>query len=261
MSQTIIRSRSNPAIKRLRLLKSPGTRRKSSTFIIEGPKFVNDAITAGFPLVTLVVSERYRGTLPQTGPSTRILRMSGQLFKEISDAPSPQGVIAEAEKRWFKIGQLTVSKKHLIVAWGVQDPGNIGTLVRSCAAFEMGGMVVGGGSADPFSPKAVRASAGSVLGFHLAQASQLGKLVEALRRDGYMTCWMGAQAPATLRSIRRTNPKAVFIGSEGRGFSDKEQRTIGEGFRISVAPDVESLNAGVAGSIAAYELSGQDRKI
>jgi tRNA G18 (ribose-2'-O)-methylase SpoU len=139
----------------------------------------------------------------------------------------------------------------------VQDPGNVGTLIRSCAAFGMGGLIISRDSADPFSPRAARASAGAVLRCPLVRAADLGKLLRALGEAGYSTYWTGAQGETTLRELPREGLLAVFIGSEGRGFSEEDRRAIGAGVRIPAASQVESLNAGVAGSIVAYELSAQ----
>jgi TrmH family RNA methyltransferase len=190
-----------------------------------------------------------------------LLRVSSKLFKGLSDTASPQDLIAEAKHRWSKPGELASSGRHLLVAWGVQDPGNIGTMVRSSAAFEMGGVIFGADSADPFSSKAVRASAGTVLYQPLARAKILSRLVKDLREAGYETHWTGVRAKTSLRGISRRRLHAVFIGSEGRGFSEKERGVIGPGVRIETSRRVDSLNAGVAGSIVAYELAAQSGQI
>jgi TrmH family RNA methyltransferase len=176
-------------------------------------------------------------------------------MKEISDTASPQGLIAEAKRRWTKLSELVSSRKHLIVAWDVQDPGNVGTIIRSCAAFGMGGFVAGGKSADPFSSKAVRASAGAVLRFPVSRAARLEELAASLKKAGYATFWTGASGEVLLKRIARGTRLAVFTGSEGKGFSARDRALLGEGIRIEIERGVESINAAVASSIIAYELS------
>ena len=129
MRQRVITSRSNPAIKRLCARGGPRARRKSGTFLIEGPKFIRDALTAGMELVTLVASEKCKGEVPDITADTKLLRVSARLFKQLSGTASPQGLIAEAKRRWSKLAELTSSEKHLLVLWGLQDPGNVGTVV------------------------------------------------------------------------------------------------------------------------------------
>ncbi len=257
MPERIVTSHSNPAVKRLRSLARAHTRRKSDTFLIEGPKFILDAVGAGIEFLTLVVSESFKGRIPQTGPNTRLLRVSGHLYREISDTSSPQGLIGEAKRRWAKLTELTGTGRHLLVAWDVQDPGNVGTMIRSCAAFEMGGVITGRRSADPFCPKAVRASAGAVLRHPVCHATQLGKLTEALHGAGYSTYWTGAHAELLLGEVAQESRLAVFVGSEGRGFAPQDRTAIGRGIRVPIASGVESLNAGMTGSIVAYELRRQ----
>ncbi len=255
MRQRLISSRSNPLIKHLRVLKNPHARSNLDTFLVEGPKFVHDALTAGNEIVRLVVSEGYKGALPDSEPLPEIIRIPEKLFGEISDTATPQGLIAEVKLCWKRVRDLVGAGKHLIVGWGLQDPGNIGAMARSAAAFGLGGLIVSAGSADPFGPKAVRASAGAVLHVPLAKAAGLGKLVGSLTAGGYTVCWTGRDGATSLRDIPRRGPLAVFIGSEGKGFSDRDKNTIGLGLRVPISTRVESLNAAVVASIVAYELA------
>lgn len=261
MRERLITSRNNPVIKRMRALAHPHTRRHADTFLIEGPKFIRDALKSGFQILNLVVSEGYRKALPRVAPGVGVFRVPEQLFREISDTATPQGLIAQAKRRWSKVGELAASGRHLLVAWGVQDPGNVGTLVRSAAAFALGGLIVGAGSADPFTPKGVRASAGTILRQPVARAGRLKKLIETLRGAGYSTYWTGTRGARALSEVARDVALVVFIGSEGRGFSEEDCSVIGGGIRVEVASHVESLNAGVVGSIVAYELARQVEQI
>src|SRR5438270_8377621 len=151
----MITSKGNPWFKRVR----DAVREHADEIVIEGPKAVHDAIAAGWkPIVT---------------PS-----FSPQLVKSISDTKTSQGVIALFERpRWNK-DQILSRKDAIVVALdGVQDPGNVGTIVRLVAAFDAAGVIILPGSADPFGPKAIRSSAGAILG-----VSVVSMTIDDLRR-------------------------------------------------------------------------------
>jgi len=255
MQKRIVTSRGNSTLKRLLSLMRPHSRKKADTFLIEGPKFINDAINGGIEIITLAVSEEYAGAIPEIKGSTEVIRITHKLFGELSDTSTGQGIVAEARTRWREIGYLTGTEKHLVAAWRVQDPGNMGTIIRSCAAFGIGGVVVGPESANPFSPKTARASAGAVMHVPLCEEKNLDSLLEILRTSGYSTFWTGGSGSKTCQELEKTGPAAFFIGSEGSGFSEHERELIGSGIRIPMPGKIESLNAGVAASIIAYELT------
>jgi TrmH family RNA methyltransferase len=257
MRQRVVTSGSNPIIKRLRSLARSHSRRRSGRFLLEGPKFIFDAASAGIRFKTLIASENYIGPLPETARDTEYLRVSAKLFEQISSTSSPQGLIAEAARRWTALGDMTGTRKHLLAAWNVQDPGNIGTIIRSCAAFGMGGVIVSPGCADPFSPRAVRASAGAVLRLPIAKSATLSELLADLLKAGYTTCWTGVKGEKAIWDSFGAGPFAVFVGSEGQGFDDNQREAIGRGVRVPILPQVESLNAAVVGSLVAYELAGR----
>ena len=256
MRQRVITSSSNPAFKRLKSLAGSHSRRKADTFLLEGPKFIFDALKAGISFKTLVASQDYEGPLPDAAPDTQILRVSPKLFKQISSTSTSQGLLAEAARRWSELAEMTTAGKHLLVAWDVQDPGNIGAIIRSCAAFGMGGVVVSTGCADPFSPRAVRASAGAILHHPVARAAELPELLDDLREAGYSTRWTGPQGEKPDWPSLRAGKIAVLVGSEGRGFDENQKKAIGPGLSVPILKRVESLNAGVTASIIAYELAG-----
>ena len=144
----------------------------------------------------------------------------------------------------------------LLVIAGVQDPGNLGTILRSAEAFGAGGVLLGEGTVSPFNPKVVRASAGSVFRLPLARA----KLSEALGLDERARSAPGGTAShkgTPLDQAKLSGPLAIFIGSEGAGLSRDLIKEMDEVVAIPQAPQVESLNVGVAASIVLYEVARQ----
>jgi TrmH family RNA methyltransferase len=255
MDQQVVRSRDNPLVKQLRSLRRSRERRRAPFFLVEGPKFVLEGVAAGIEILALVVSEDFKDALPPVAERTKVLRVSARIFEELSDTPSPRGILAQVRRSWSTVADLAAAGKHVLVAWGVQDPGNVGTMIRCAAAFGLAGVIVSPHAADPFAPKAVRASAAAILHHPPARAAHLGALTATLQDAGCRTCWTGPRAPIPISSLPVGSPLAVFIGPEGKGFSQAERETIGDGICIPMAAEVESLNAAAAAAILAYELA------
>jgi TrmH family RNA methyltransferase len=141
---------------------------------------------------------------------------------------------------------------HLLVAWGVSDPGNVGTLIRSAAAFGMG-FAAGPGTADPWAPKVLRSSAG---GHFRAGATRVGSLDE-LRGGGRLLVATVAREGIPPASLPRS-PVAILIGEEARGLAAEVVVACDLAVTIPMPGGAESLNAGVAGAIVAYEVAGRN---
>ena len=139
----------------------------------------------------------------------------------------------------------------------MQDPGNVGTLMRAAVAFGAAALVTGPGSADPYGPKTVRASMGAVFGVPVVADAALDDLVEALGAP--RVYGLAAHEGAPLRDAELSRPAVLVVGAERHGISDAARPSITDWVTIPLAPLrhglVESLNAGVAGAIALYEFS------
>ena len=187
---------------------------------------------AVFPLPERRSLASLRG--PGTGPKAAALR------RQAGEPPSP------------------VDAAPLVVyADGMQDPGNVGTLLRAAVAFGAAALVTGPGSADPYGPKTVRASMGAVFGVPVVADAALDDLVEAL--DASRVYGLAAHEGAPLRDAELSRPAVLVVGAERHGISDAARPSITDWVTIPLAPLrhglVESLNAGVAGAIALYEFS------
>jgi TrmH family RNA methyltransferase len=146
----------------------------------------------------------------------------------------------------------------LLAIAGVQDPGNLGTILRSAEAFGAGGVILGEGTVSPFNPKVVRASAGSV--FRVAAARvKLAPAVERMRERGLRLIATSSHKGTRVDEAKLAGPLAIFIGSEGAGVPKELLAKMDEVVAIPHSPQVESLNAGVAASIVLYEAARQRR--
>jgi TrmH family RNA methyltransferase len=221
----MITSRSNPWFKRVR----NAIREHAGEIVIEGPKAVADAIAAGWKPIAVISAEARSDAVV----------FSRALFHAVADTKTSQGVIALFERPRVTAGRLFARRDTVVVALdGVQDPGNVGTIVRLAAAFDAAGVAMLPGCADPFGPKAIRASAGAILTV---------PVVELTLRE--LPNWPLFTADAGGRGIDPPSRQAILVfGSEGQGVSEQVRRKATP-IAIQTSGRVESLNVAAAAAI------------
>jgi TrmH family RNA methyltransferase len=227
-----ITSRQNPWFKRVR----DALQEHRDEIVVEGPKFVADAVAAGWkPVATF-----HRSQVAGRG-SQGAFAFSADVFDSLADTKSPQNLLALFERPTFSLSSVLGPRVSVVVALdGVQDPGNVGTIVRLAAAFDCAGVLLLPGSADAYSPKAIRASVGAVLSVPIANATAAD-----LIRSGLPM--FAADARGGSASSLPADAIIVF-GNEGRGVSD-EIRAHATPIAIPISPRVESLNVAAAAAI------------
>jgi TrmH family RNA methyltransferase len=202
--------------------------------------------------------------LPQIGANVDTLLLPDKLFDSTVPSETPQGVAALVRLKEFSLADALerMAVGPLIVLAGLQDPGNLGTILRSAEAFGSAGVVLGEGTVSPFNSKVIRASAGSVFRLPVILGKTSGGLegVSAkLRAQGVRLIATSSHKGTPLDQARLTDPSAIFVGSEGAGLPRTVLAQADELIAIPHMPQVESLNAGVAGSIVLYEAARQRR--
>ena len=284
LSEETITSRENKWLKIFRAALRGTGPEEGELIGVEGPKLVEDALRSGLEAEALLVSESGEADLERilraasesdAGiPRSRVMRTTDKLFASVAGTETPQGVAALFRQRAWEFddvlrgaaaadGALRGDAALVVVMAAVQDPGNIGTILRSAEAFGATGVVTTRGSADPWSPKALRASAGSGLRFPilrgmaipvlLAQLKVAGvKIVAASSHSEAAADGAGADGAADLREA-----VAIFIGNEGAGLPQEIEHVADARFSIPMMAEVESLNAGVAASVVLYEAARQ----
>lgn len=214
-----ITSRQNPLFKRIRA----AIREHEDEIVIEGPKMVADAIAGGWTPITV---------------ATRGETFSSELFEALAETGTPQHVIGLFERPRTSAQRILERRDTIAVALdGVQDPGNVGTIVRLAAAFDAAGVLLLPGCADAFGPKAIRASAGAILNVPIASVriDELSSPLYAAAADGESI------DPPARASI-------LVFGSEGAGVSDAILR-VARKIAIPTSGRVESLNVGASAAI------------
>src|ERR1700678_1757707 len=260
-----IEGRHNPLLKQLRQAFSRAQRTAEGDCAIEGLRMIEEAIRSGlrFSAVFFRESARDRADrlLPQIGAQVETLPLPDKLFGSLVPSESPQGVAALVRLKEFSLDDL-VEKERLqvgpiVVLAGLQDPGNLGTILRSAEAFGSAGIVLGEGTVSPFNSKVVRASAGSVFRLptihgqtsHGKSAAKLEEVSAKLRAQGVRLIATSSHKGTQLDQADLKGATAIFFGNEGSGLPRDVMAKMDESIAIPHAAQVESLSAVVAASI------------
>src|ERR1700722_12716821 len=259
-----IEGRHNALVKELRRAFDHGELTPDGYCAIEGLRILEEAIRSGLRFRAVFFSEtgaaRADRLLSQLGAQVKTLLLPDQLFAGVVPSETPQGVAALVRWKEFSLEEVLARYQTgpLLVIAGVQDPGNLGTILRSAEAFGAGGVVLGEGTVSPFNPKVIRASAGSVFRLPIVQA-KLSGILDQMRELGLRLIATSSHKGTPLDQANLTGPLAVFIGSEGAGVPQDLLAEMTEVVAIPHSSSVESLNAGVAASIVLYEAARQRR--
>ena len=253
-----ISGRHNPRLKELRQAFRRGELTPEGECAIEGVKLVEEAIRSGQRMGGMFFSETARPLaekfLPQIGARVEILLLPDSLFNSIVPSDAPQGVAALVKIHAVSANQLLerADVGPIVVAAGLQDPGNLGTILRSAEAFGAAGVLFTEGTVSPYNSKVLRGSAGSIFRLHVAQISS-AELIPLLRQRGIRLLATSSHKGTSLHQAQWKLPLAIFIGNEGAGLSRELLHQMDEIVVIPQAAQVESLNAGIAASIVLYE--------
>ena len=257
-----LKSRANPLYKRLRALKQKGS--AAGLCLIEGPKLAREALSAGLTLVEAAASPRAEATpvgaralaeLRERGVPVR--RMAEELLASLSDAETSQGIVALAERPAFAPELLFRGTPLVLVIDGVQDPGNVGALLRSAEAAGATGALVTKGSADPLSWKALRGAMGSAFRLPHFAGLSIDEALARLAAHGLAVYATAADGDRRYDEADLRGPTAVVVGREGAGLSPAVQQRAAARLRIPLEAPVESLNVGVAAALVLFEAARQ----
>jgi TrmH family RNA methyltransferase len=266
-----VEGRHNPLVKQLRQAFSYAELTESGDSAIEGLRILEEAIRSGLRFSAVFFrdssQDRAERLLPQLGAQVETLLLPDKLFDSLVPSDSPQGVAALVRLKEFSLDDI-IEKERLqigpIVALaGLQDPGNLGTILRSSEAFGSAGVVLGEGTVSPFNSKVIRASAGSVFrlpvihGHGKSGTAKLDEVSEKLRARGVRLIATSSHKGTPLDQADLKEATAIFFGNEGAGLSREVMSKMDEVIAIPHTAQVESLNAGVAASIVLYEAARQ----
>jgi TrmH family RNA methyltransferase len=250
--------RHNPRLKELRQSFRRGELTGHGECAIEGVKLVEEALRSGQRLTSIFFSDSARPLaeklLPQCNARIDAHILPNALFASLVPSEAPQGVAALVKLRATTADQILgrANVGPIVVAAGLQDPGNLGTILRSAEAFGAAGIFLTEGTVSPYNAKVLRGSAGSIFRLPFVQI-QSGKLIALLHNHGARLLATSSHKGTQLPQVSWSLPLAIFIGNEGAGLPRELTHQMQETIVIPQAAQVESLNAGVAASIVLYE--------
>jgi TrmH family RNA methyltransferase len=256
---SVLTSRDNPKVKRwAKLASDPRYRRSEKRALIEGPHLLAAALQHGCkPLAVLATEEGAAD--PEIGrligeSGTRPVLVSKSVFRMIADSETPQGVVAEIAIPFpgTSEGRVTVFLE------GVQDPSNIGAIVRTAAAFGTSRVVLDRGCADAWSPKALRAGMGGHLAVTVQPTADLSAELNAFKGSLISTVPHGG---TPIEEADLTGPVGWLFGGEGRGLSEETLRRVPLRVSIPMPGGSDSLNVAAAAAICLYETFARERQV
>ena len=256
-------SQKNRAIKLYRLLHQRKYREKYKLIVLEGFHLLNEATKAGVHIKTVFYTDRFfqeplnRALLEQYS-RTNLFHIDSKAFKSMAQTENPQGVGAIAEAPSFEQGfLLDQNRRFFIVLDAIQDPGNVGTIIRTSAASAVDGVILLPGTVDPFNPKALRASMGGIFYLPIAQLKSYrewknfcsSRDIQVIAADLGGSCFF-SEVDFRLSS-------AVIIGNESKGITNELFETVDVIARIPISGEIASLNAAVAAAVFIFERARQ----
>ncbi len=256
---SIIDSPQNQQVKLYRSLLHKKGRQEAGLCPLEGVRLIESALLSGAELPTVYVCPPLladdRGLLERIRDGDlNVLELSERAFRSMTDTQNPQGIAATAVMRHSGLQDLSKPGKALYLwLYETREPGNLGTIFRTAAAFSVDGIVLVGGCADAYNPKAIRASAGAVFAVPAAEADWDQATAWAADQD---VCTIAATLSAETSSQDQTYPDrvAVIVGSEAHGIPRHLLTSVSLHVKIPMSDKVESLNAGVAAGILLYDI-------
>jgi TrmH family RNA methyltransferase len=257
-----IEGRHNPLLKELRAAFARAELTAGGYIAIEGLRMIEEAIRSGLRFRALFFSHSGEGIekrlLPQMGTQVETVSLPDKLFSGAVPTESPQGVAAL--ERWKEHSQEELLARSgtgpILILAGLQDPGNLGTILRSAEAFGAAGVVLCEGTVSAFNPKVIRASAGSAFRLPFIR-TKLKEFLNTLHDQQFRIMATSSHRGLPLSEINLTQKAAIVIGNEGAGIPRDLASEIDDTVAIPHSPKVESLNAGIAASILLYEAARQ----
>ena len=261
----IISSNKNERIKNIAALqKSKKTRTEQGVFVAEGLRLSEDVFKSAASLIREVyVSESFAGSdelkrLYDLSVDIRVVdpvTVKDSVFESMSETVTPQGILCVVKQPAYTVDEIISGTDiKLLILEDIQDPGNLGTMVRTAEAAGMNGIIMSRGTVDIFSPKVIRSTMGAVLRVPFVYAENLNDVLDGLRAKDISIYAAYLRNGTDFKKVEYSNRAAVLIGNEGNGLSDSVLEHCDMNVFIPMAGEVESLNAAVAAALLMYAL-------
>lgn len=259
-----ITSSKNPLIKEIKSLYKKKGRVKTGYFIIEGIKIIKEAIDYNYELKNIIFTDELKRTLEgeeflkEIESFNNLIYVSEKIFKEISDTENPQGIIALAKINYKTIDEIDNKEPSFFIYLDeLQDPGNMGTIIRTGDGFNINGIIITEGTVDPYNPKVVRATMGSIFRLPIYYSDNGAEDLKKLKEKGIKIFSTSLEQSNFLFDANLRESIIITIGNESKGVSKQVLELSDKLIKIPMPGKAESLNAAVAASIIMYEAMRQ----
>lgn len=255
----MITSTQNPLVKLFKKLQTSKHRREMGVLFLEGENLLDEAVQAGRSFEVVCFTERWADRNPDlleqiSRCSDRFELVTDEVLKAMALTVNPEGIVASCPK--LSVGEIPIDSFGLVLD-RIQDPGNVGTMIRTAAAAGVEGLWVSHDSADLENPKVMRSSAGQWFRLPMRMVPNLPERLQAAQAAGMQIVTTLPRAEKTLWEVDLTVPTLVVLGNEGAGLSPDIEALSTLPIRIPVMNGVESLNVAIAASIVMYEVQRQ----
>lgn len=236
----IYTSINNKYIKDIKKLQTKKYRDKYNKFIVEGEHLVTEAIKANV-VECIIVASNYDFKTDQ-----KVIKVNERVLKYLSDLDNPASIMAICKK----VNKTTYGDKIMILD-GIQDPGNLGTIIRSCVAFECDTLVLSNDTVDLYNSKVLRATQGMIFKLNII-VTDICSFINDIK--DYTILGTDVNGGQSISDFKKEKKFAIIMGNEGKGISDEIKKLCNKNIYIPMSDQCESLNVGVAASIILYEL-------
>lgn len=246
----LITSKDNSKIKEIKKLKEKKYRK--TAFIVEGIKMLKEAISEKAEIDTIIIREDTELDFKLDSElEKKVIHVTKNVFETISDVVSPQGVLVVINK---KIDDNKISKHadYILALDGIQDPGNIGTIIRTADSANIKQILVSKDTVDSYSPKVVRSTMGAIYRVKIIECEDLAKTLKSLQTTGFEIVTTDLHTDKSIYDMNY-NKKIVVIGNEANGVTPEIRELSNYRVKIPMLGKTESLNAAVATGIMIYE--------
>lgn len=260
----IISSKENESIKHIKKLKDKKQRNISNEYIIEGIKLVQEAIQEKANIKQIVLCDDCEKTesiskeLMYEIAKHECIYVTNKIFKYLSEVQAPQGILAVIEKNNID-KDIDYTQDIIVVLDDVQDPGNLGTILRTVDSIGMTQILVSKGTADAYNPKVVRSTMGAIFRVKIIECEDLTKTIKEIKKHKFKIVVSSLQTENSIYDIDYQK-KVIVIGNESNGVEPHLQEIADEKIKIPMLGKTESLNASVATGIILYEYVRQKIK-
>lgn len=255
-----IASPKNPLLQKIRRLENSSDRKELGLFLIEGPKLIGEALSKGVEIVDMIASKSFfdRGfARAKLGEIDTLTIVQDHVFNTLCTTDSSCGILATAKTLSDSLKNLLTKKAGaILIGERIQDPGNLGTIIRTALAFDAAGLILTTGSVDYLSPKVVRSSMGAVFSLPVVADEELAPCLSQLKDRKIHLIALDAKASRTFEIENQEGQTAYLFGNEGQGLSSQALELADEVVSIPISPASESLNVAVAVGLVLYHVRG-----